>query len=71
MIRYSGIDAVQANQLARFVRSHGNPCRVVEGKTGYRLRCALAFSSETYNGFRWQVEEIPATLKAAREWLGY
>lgn len=56
---------MNSKSLAQFIRSHGNPCRIT--KDG--LRVASRYSDG--RRCRWQVETIPASLMAARDWLGY
>ncbi len=56
-----------ASSLARFVRSHGVPCRVVVG----RKRGAVHLRVAIKHGGGWLVETIPAKRYLVREMLGY
>jgi len=58
-----------AHRVATFIRDHGCPCRV---SRDYRtIKVALSFGQPSHKGFHWEVSEIPATLQAARDFLGY
>lgn len=65
-------------RLANFIRSHGFPCRVVQGrKVGSKLmlRCAMLFgcdpSSPLARKFPYTIEMVRPNMTAVREWLGY
>lgn len=66
MNAYTNYDEVKVSRLVAFVQSHGN-------KVVSHTETTITAEMEEHNGTEWQtvVETFPATLQAARDWLGY
>lgn len=60
-----------AEQLARFVREHGFPCRVTAAPCFEALRFAIPCKSPDAKHFGWEIREVPALLGIVKSELGY
>lgn len=66
---------MEPERAARFIGHHqidtaGVRCGVVE-LAGDVLTVCSGWSQPDTGKFGWRVERIPATIQAARDWLGY
>lgn len=80
LIDYTAATGQHTNRivrLAEFVRSHGHPCRIVQGrKTGcLALRCASSFGCDPSlpqaKRSSYRIELVRPNIQDVRDWLGY